>query len=46
MKYVFSNISDSVIFSPHNCNLELILKNAELYSATVLKSYNLKCIQS
>ena len=31
MEYVFSNISDSVIFSPHNCNLELILKSAELY---------------
>ena len=40
MEYVFSNISDLVIFSPHNCNLELILKSIELYSATILKFYN------
>ena len=42
----FSNISDSMIFSPHNCNLELILKSAKLYSTTILKSCNLKCIKS
>ena len=33
-------------FFLHNFNWELILKSAELYSLTVLKSYNLKCIQS
>ena len=33
-------------FSPHNFNWELILKSAKLYSLIVLKSYNLKCIQS
>ena len=38
----FSNISDSEIFSPHNCNLELVLKSVELYYETVLKSCNLK----
>ena len=43
---VFFNMSSSVIFSPHNFNWELILKSAELYSLTVLKSCNLRCIQS
>ena len=42
----FSNMSYSVIFYLQSFNLELILNNVELYSLTVLKSYNLKCIQS
>ena len=43
---VFSNLSSSVIFSPHNFNWSLILKSVELHSLTILKSCNLKCIQS
>ena len=42
----FSNMSSSLIFFLHNFNWELILKSAELYSLTVLKSCNLRCIQS
>ena len=43
---IFSNMSSSVLFSPHNFNFELILKSAELYSATLLKSCSLKLIHS
>ena len=43
---VFSNMSSSVTFSPHNFNCEVILISAKLYSLTLLKSCNLRCIQS
>ena len=43
---VFFNMFSSMIFSPHNFNWELILKSVELYSLTVLKSCNFRCIQS
>ena len=46
MVNVFSSMSSPMTFSPHNFNWELILNNAELYSLTVLKSYNLRCILS
>ena len=42
----FSSMSSYVTFSPHNFNWKLILNNAELYSLTILKSCNLRCIQS
>lgn len=43
---VFSNISSSVTFSPHNFNWEVILNNAELYSLALLKSCSLRWIHS
>jgi hypothetical protein len=46
VKNVIFNIWYHVIFSPHNLSYEVILKGAELYSLTDLKSYNLKCNQS
>ena len=46
MVNVFSSMSSFVTFSPHILNWELILNDAELYSPTILKSCNLKCIQS
>ena len=39
---VFSNISSSLIFSPHNFNCEVIQYSAELYSCTNLKSCSLR----
>jgi hypothetical protein len=41
-KIFFSNMSLSVIFSPHNFNLEVIQNIAELYSPTDLKFCKLK----
>ena len=43
---VFSNMSASVIVSPHSFNFETILNRAELYSSTDLKSWILRFLQS
>ena len=43
---VLSNMSSSLISSPHNFNFDLIFKSVELYSVTLLKSCSLKLIYS
>ena len=40
---VFSNFTSSEIVFPHSFSCEVILNNVELYSFTLLKSWNLRC---